>query len=450
MRLKIHWFSPLPPARTDIAHYTARILPALAAQADVTLWTDAPEWDRALENYAEVRSYSLETVPWPELHRGDMTFFNLGNNREFHENIYHLCRLHPGIVVVHDFSIHHLIAGLYRDKWRNLAEYRDHLTRYHGRLAGHAADAYWREKFSTEHMAARFPMIGLGVENAIGIMTHTRQAFEALRAEHPQPITFHPLPYALSTRAPIRPPRLDGRCRLIVFGHLGPNRRIETTLRALHGHRQRERFELRIYGQVVEEAKIRALIAELHLEDCVELHGFVPDEVLAAALDRADLAINLRFPTMGEASGSQLRIWAHALPTIVTRIGWYGDLSPDAVGFVRMESEIQDLQGHLDAILANPAQFRRMGEIGRRLLESQHTPESYAAAIVQLATEASAFRRPAGALKLVQKVAPLVADLATGKDSDALLRRVATEVAFLTAPQACTPHDPEAINPLCS
>ena len=51
----IHWVSPLLPAETDIAHYTRRILPALCARADVTLWTDATTWDRELDRFCHGR-----------------------------------------------------------------------------------------------------------------------------------------------------------------------------------------------------------------------------------------------------------------------------------------------------------------------------------------------------------------------------------------------------------
>ena len=35
----LNWFSPLPPEQTDIAHYTARIAPALMRRFDVVFWT---------------------------------------------------------------------------------------------------------------------------------------------------------------------------------------------------------------------------------------------------------------------------------------------------------------------------------------------------------------------------------------------------------------------------
>lgn len=34
--MRLHWFSPLPPAPTEIARYTARILPALCARPSST------------------------------------------------------------------------------------------------------------------------------------------------------------------------------------------------------------------------------------------------------------------------------------------------------------------------------------------------------------------------------------------------------------------------------
>jgi len=45
--MKLNWFSPLAPARSEIAHYTARTVAALRGHAEVTLWTDQAKWDSA-------------------------------------------------------------------------------------------------------------------------------------------------------------------------------------------------------------------------------------------------------------------------------------------------------------------------------------------------------------------------------------------------------------------
>jgi hypothetical protein len=147
---------------------------------------------------------------------------------------------------------------------------------------------------------------------------------------------------------------------------------------------------------------VRRQIHHLGLDDVVMVHGFVPEDALEAALAAAHLAVNLRYPTMGEASVSQLQLFDHALPTLVTQIGWYAGLPEDAVAFVRPEREIVDIRAHLQAFLADPAHYARMGERGRRFLETEHRPEDYAQAIADFATAAAGWR-PNAVLRTMQK-----------------------------------------------
>ena len=145
-------------------------------------------------------------------------------------------------------------------------------------------------------------------------------------------------------------------------------------------------------------------IEELGLQDVVTLHGFVPAEDLEAALASAHLAINLRFPTMGEASVSQLQIWDHALPSLVTRVGWYATLPQETVAFVRPEHEIIDIQAHLRAFLDDPGRYAQMGEDGRRYLQTYHTPGAYVQAIIDAVRDAEAFRPDAMAHDMARRV----------------------------------------------
>jgi glycosyltransferase involved in cell wall biosynthesis len=435
MRLNLNFFSPLPPARTEIAWNAAGVLPALARLANVTVWTDQAEWDPTLALHAEVRTFSMERIPWNELNRADISVYHLGNNVDFHESIYRLCRMSPGVVIVHDLVIQHLVAGFYLHRRRDLQKYRAHVQRYYGPLGVYAANAFWKGKLSTEYMAEHFSMIQLAVEKAAGAIVHTNDALAAIRGQFPIPVALAPLSYGVRgpRRVPAERPSWEPR-RLIIFGHLSPNRRIETTLRALHSHPLRDHFRLNIYGQLAYEDPIRALITNLQLDDIVTLHGFVPAEELEAALTSADLAINLRYPTMGEASASQLKIWEYSLPSLVTRIGWYAALPADCVCFVDIENEVADVQRHLDALWHDPERFRRMGENGRRVLETVHTPDGYAHTLVQLAHEAIRFRAPAAALKMVERVAPELAAFRLGSMTGSVLNSTARELRYLTTP----------------
>src|SRR5262249_45365079 len=130
--MKLNWFSPLPPAPTDIAHYTSRILPALSDVAEVTLWTTKRRWSRSLEEFAEVRRYDLNRPPWRELNRADMSFYNIGNNPRFHFSIWHMSGAHPGVVVLHDHSLHHFFDWVYREHYQSRKLYLSVMEELYG------------------------------------------------------------------------------------------------------------------------------------------------------------------------------------------------------------------------------------------------------------------------------------------------------------------------------
>jgi hypothetical protein len=111
---------------------------------------------------------------------------------------------------------------------------------------------------------------------------------------------------------------------------------------------------------------------------------------------------------MGEASGSQLRIWYHALPSLVTDVGWYSSLSRDTVAHVRPEHEVADIQSHLQAFLNNPEPFAQMGQRGLRILREQHDPEKYVQTILDFAANAGQFRVRKTAYDLARKVGELI------------------------------------------
>src|SRR5947209_2122670 len=128
--MKLNWFSPLPPARTEIAKYTARLLPVLAQRGEVTLWTDQTEWDAALEQQARVRNYRVGAVPWAEINDADVSVYHIGNNHPFHAAIWEISRRNPGIVILHDLALHYLFAGYYLQD-RKRATYLKHLDRFY-------------------------------------------------------------------------------------------------------------------------------------------------------------------------------------------------------------------------------------------------------------------------------------------------------------------------------
>jgi hypothetical protein len=84
--VKVAYYSPMPPERSGIADYSAHLLPALRERIEVEV----------------VRRGRKRPV------RGtDLALYHVGNNPDAHGWIVEALRRRPGIVVLHDFVLHH-------------------------------------------------------------------------------------------------------------------------------------------------------------------------------------------------------------------------------------------------------------------------------------------------------------------------------------------------------
>ena len=433
--MRLNWFSPLPPAKTGIADYSFGILPELSSRAEVTLWTDRAGWDPQLERYATVRHYQPDRIDWVELNSAELSFYNIGNNHLHHASIWQVSRKSPGIVILHDVRLHDFFESLYRGQWRNPEGYLAQIEKHYGEEGLRIATEFVSARHGDfDMMAQRFPMTGAVLENALGAVVHTKDAFDELKTSSRCPLFYAPLPSAPISVEMNADGRVASTHRLIIFGHIGRNRRLDAVLEALAQLPQRNLFQLDIYGEIDDPKTLRQRIQTLNLKETVKVHGYAPAAELDHALSTASLAINLRYPTMGEASASQLRIWEHALPSLVTRVGWYASLSTDAVAHVRPDNEVADIRSHLETFLQDPARFARMGQHGRRLVETEHHPKAYVSTIVSLVVNARQFKLRHAAFSLAERAGEIMGswskEMIADNDSQ---RRVAEKIHSLTA-----------------
>jgi glycosyltransferase involved in cell wall biosynthesis len=299
-----------------------------------------------------------------------------------------------------------MFAYLYRWKLGDRDGYLYQMGRFYGARGREDAELWWDNHLSMSEMVSRYPFARMVTERARGIFVHTEEARHLLSQDgFDGPVGCAPLPFAATprhlqkARRPDKPPY-----RLVVFGYIHLNRRLESVLRALASLPEKNRFVLRIYGELWDAEYVRGIIRTLGLADRVTIHGFVPEAELDRALASSHLALNLRYPSVGEASGSQLRIWNHALPTIVSRVGMYASLPDDTVVFVSPDREVHDIQVHLRNFLSNPSRFAAMGENGRRRLERLHSTDAYASSLVNFVGEVRERRRRGAMEALADRV----------------------------------------------
>jgi hypothetical protein len=373
-------------------------------------------------------------LPW--LNLVDVPIYNLGNNPKFFCKTWFLSQAKPGVVVLHDVRLHHFFEGIYRATFNDQPRYLEIMQEQYGPAGRAAGEAYWRLELSIDHMAQHFPMTAWAIRNALAVVVHTTHARDTLRRLTSQPVWMLPLPYAVQPIPKEKPApayfSAERPARLLIFGYLNLNRRVIEFIEALSGMDERTLFEVDIYGTVFNLAQVQDAVAFHSLEPRVHFHGHVSDEELDAALARADLAINLRHPTMGEASASQLRIWNAALPSLVTGADGYAVMPPDTVFFVRPQKERPDIQAHLRRLLRQPAYFRAAGRRGRRHLETHHAPAKYAANLAAHYEELEAVRAHRNRAETAARVGGLVpwAGDRAGSAADAM-GRCAEEIAHL-------------------
>jgi len=222
------------------------------------------------------------------------------------------------------------------------------------------------------------------MENAGAVLTHTHAAAQAVAARGILPAYRLDLPFR-ATGAARSDRSMQGPLRLVQFGHIGPNRRLEQVLEALAGMGPDFDFVLDIAGKIWNPDLIDARCNALGIAGKVRRHGYIPEADLDFLLSRAHLVFNLRHPTMGEASGSQLRIWNAAAASVVTDQGWYHHLPEDTVFRMPVDDDVTGLRTLLERLDKDRSIGQALGAAGYERLVERHGPADYADGIVDVA-----------------------------------------------------------------
>jgi glycosyltransferase involved in cell wall biosynthesis len=302
----------------------------------------------------------------------------------------------PGVVVLHDFVLHHLVAGLTigRGDGHSYLRAMEREAGVVGRLLGHgvldkAVPPLW------EARPEEWPLASLVLDRAQGLIVHSRHVEERARAaRYPGPIWRIPHP-AWPVPEALPPAELPERRRPLVgcFGNLNPSKRIPQLLEAFARLRRSHPDALLVLaGAPSPRFELDARLERLGLErgrDLVQL-DYVDEPRLWALLAACDVCVNLRSPTMGETSGTAIRALSLGRPLVVSDVGWFSEL-PDAVAAKVPvdEWEVDTLAAVLDLLASDESLRARMSAAASRYARGEHdlerVAELYAAALEEAA-----------------------------------------------------------------
>ena len=407
--MKVAYYSPLPPERSGIADYSALLLPALRERVEVA-----------------VQEHRRTKPP-----RGtDVAVYHVGNNPDVHGWIVDALRRRPGVVVLHDFVLHHLVAGLTLAR-KDVAGYLNAMERDAGLpgrlLALGVVDGCVPPLWSTR--SSDFPLAGevLDLSRGHGLIVHSKHvAGRARAAGFDGPIWKIPMPVWPAPAA--APATVEGGPVVGSFGFLNANKRIPQLLEAFAVVRERHlRARLLLVGPEAAGLELDRRVASLGLEGAVERHGYVDEQRFWSLLAACDVAVSLRWPTMGETSAGAIRVLSLAKPLVVSDVDAFREL-PDAVALkvAPDEREAESLAAALLLLADDPARREAMSESARAYAAREHDLGHVADLYVAALEEAAG--GPAVREELLREVARGAAEV--GLDDEERLGAALREVGL--------------------
>jgi glycosyltransferase involved in cell wall biosynthesis len=365
--MRIAYLSPMPPAATGVAAYSAAVLRDLRA-AGVT---------RRHRIHVPRPTESPEAA----VARSDLAVYHIGNNLRYHGEIYELALRRPGVVVLHDLALDDLVRGLV-DAGDPTAE----RTVAEALVAGErlVADA-------SIDAPLRIPWCALAVRRARAVIVHApfgRRYLESFGARTPVHVVPHPVPPPAGARARRRARairrRLAGRVILGVLGDIGSAKLIDVVLDA--AHLIGDPVHVAVVGRRIPGYDVDPEIERRGMADRVTVAADVDDDEFAAWTVASDLVVNLRHPHRGEVSGTVVRALREGIPTAVSAVGTYLDWPEGTV--VRIppgRPDPGDLAGALEPLVREPSDREALGARARAHMDRQAreriTARGYVAAI---------------------------------------------------------------------
>jgi len=364
--VKVAYYSPLPPSRSGIADYSALLLPALRERIEVVV-----------------------AEPGKRAPAADVALYHVGNDPDAHGWIVDALRRRPGVVVLHEFVLHHLISGitLGRGDARGYFDAMERELGVIGRLialgvADNLLPLLW------ETQPERFPLAGVVLDLAQGLIVHSRYVETRVReAGYGGPVwrIAHPA----WPQVHVEPAAVSGEPLVGCFGYLNVNKRIPQVLEAFALLlRRRPQAKLALVGAAGERFDLGRRLERLGLDDSAILReDYVAEERLWSLMAACDVLVNLRSPTMGETSGAVIRGLGLGKAMLVSDVGWFAEL-PDGVALKIPldEYEVPTIAGALELAADHAAE---LGDAARDYVRREHdlgsTADGYVAALEEAA-----------------------------------------------------------------
>ncbi len=383
-RLKLAYISPLPPARSGIADYSAILLPELYHYYDIDVVVDqesiSDEWIQEHCAVLDAQTFKANSTKY------DRVLYQFGNS-DFHSYMFNLLIEIPGVVVLHDFYLSGVINHMNCIGYENHS-FHDDLYYSHGN-APFNRDGY--------DMVAEYPSNKKVLDYAKGVIVHSENSkrlakewYGKLYGDDWSVIPLVRKPSVVKNRNESRK-ELDIRQDAIVvasFGHLSSTKlNIELLNAWLDSSIAKNENSLLVF---VGESKpgeywddMYDIIKNSPFSDRIKITGWTDTETFNNYLSASDIGVQLRTFSRGETSAAVLDCMNYGLATIVNANGSMADLPQEAVWMLPDKFDKAELINALETLHGDPKKRKLLGEKAMQIIREEHTPKNCAKLYVQ-------------------------------------------------------------------
>jgi glycosyltransferase involved in cell wall biosynthesis len=410
--MRIAWFTSVS-RRSGIGEFSRHVTRALAAHAEVDIWT--PDADPLDPSELRVIRFGGGREPGEALAGYDAIVYNIGDTLAPHGEIHATSKRHPGIVILHDRVLHHMFVAMWCKPDGVVGpSYVSRIAAYYGEEAARMAleSVAWVRPplWAQDDEVVRYPLDEEALQRALGAVTHSEAHARWLRSRWLGPVCALPNPTyrdvlvtgAAAGAAP--PARADGRLQVTTIGHVNANKQSHRVVRMLAADPQ---LAARVRYSIVGPAdpanpyvgELRALLASLP-EVPVEMLDWLEEPELDRLMAATDVFVNLRHPVMEGGSASLMRELAFGRAVLCFDDGCYAEIPGDALARVPA-GDFGAAHAELARLVSDGGRRRAVGAAARRVAGERGEAE-YAAGLIEFIGQV---QRTAPALTLLDRVA---------------------------------------------
>jgi glycosyltransferase involved in cell wall biosynthesis len=392
--LRVAWFTPVQDGA--VAEYSRGVLSAAVRLCEPSLFCDRPP-DRFPAGIP-VRDVTAEPPTLLDLSSFDAVFYNLGNDLQQYGRIYDVARLHSGIVVLHDRTLHRFFLDYYL-QLRRPDLYVTQMAEHYG-MAGlttaHRLLGPWFEPPSVR-LADRdllgYPFTEEALRSARAVVVHSRSQGAMVRRLWSGPVYETWLPTQRPTASSIPDEarggeRDDDRITLMTLDSVEPAAHVAEVVDLLAEDRdlaERARYVIVGSFDAGDEYvhQLTAQIMERGLAGSVLMLGPLPPAQLDQCARTADIFVNLRHPEVQGCSMSLMYELAFGKPVITYDSGSFGDVPDDTVAKVAVGDGL-GLSRSVRELVDSAPRRGAIGTAGKRFADA-HGARDYARELLRFA-----------------------------------------------------------------